>query len=1057
MLRKFLVSAFAGMILMSGGALAGTFGTVVPIGGEAADIALDPSRGVLYVANFTANRIDVMSLANLQIQTSINVAAQPSSISVSPDGHWLLAAHYGNNASPASPTNALTLIDLTSNYASQTFALGNPPLGVAFGIDGNALVVTTQEFLLLNPTLGATQTLQTITQVATNSIPQPPASFPGNIVQATIATSRDGLTIAGFGGTSPYLLFRYNVATQGITSSFYVSSPPAGPRTTSLSDDGSLASFAWWLSDANFITTAEFPTPSGTLNIGSTLIDSSRNLVYAQVPSTTQVGNTPFLQIFDSDNLTLREQIQLPENLAGKSVLSSDHNTMYSISDSGVLVLPVGSLSQYPRLSASVEDVVFRGNFCNRNVTTQTFVLTDPGGNHTPFAVSTSTAGLSISPSSGITPATITITADPNAFASQKGTVASDITISSSTSIDLPQTVRVLVNSQDPAQRGIFIDVPGNVVDLLADPKRNAYYVLRQDQNQVLVFNSTNNVQTATLRTCTKPTGMAITFDQQDLLVGCDSSHYMSVFDLDLLTPQTSVAFLADYVESVAASSNGILAAIRSGVDGHAGIDQINLVTHTGTALPTLGVWQNKLGTTNTVLAASSNGAQILVAGTDGSVMIYDANANSFTASRKDFNSLAGAYAASSYGQFVVGNTVLDSSGAPKITLPLAGGYSSGFAFVNQTGYFTTAASASSPGVISQVDLSTGNAIQPTFMVEAPSLGDLTAGVGNYGSASTCTTTTSGTTTTTVCNSTTSGITTTTTTTCTGVGTQSSTCTTSAASGPANTSVTGWTRSLAPLPNQTAFISLSTSGFTVLPWNYSASVAPPMISSVASAADGTSPVAPGGLISVTGTQLSPTNLASSEIPLPTALANSCLTVNGQPVPIIFVSPTQINAQLPFQEVGNVTLIVHTPGGVSPNFNLVVPPTAPAVFLSGHAGPDTNLPTVVRVANNLLATDSNPVQRGDSLVIYLTGLGQTNPVGTAGQPSPGSPLASAVAPPTVLLGGQQLSVSYAGLSPGEVGVYQINVTVPSSTPEGLDIPLTITQGGFTDTIGLRVID
>ncbi len=268
MFRK--LSVLAGAVLISGVALAGTFGTVVPIGGEAADIALDESRGVLYVANFTANRIDVMSLANNQVQTSINVAAQPSSISVSPDAHWLLAAHYGNNAAPASPTNALTLIDLTNNYASQTFALGNPPLGVAFGLDGNALVVTTQEFIQFNPLLGTTQTLQSITQVATNSIPQPPASFPGNIVQATIAASRDGLTIAGFGGSSPYLLFRYNVATGSITSSFYVSSPPAGPRVASLSDDGSLASFAWWLSDANFITTAEFPTPSGTLNIGST-------------------------------------------------------------------------------------------------------------------------------------------------------------------------------------------------------------------------------------------------------------------------------------------------------------------------------------------------------------------------------------------------------------------------------------------------------------------------------------------------------------------------------------------------------------------------------------------------------------------------------------------------------------------------------------------------------------------------------------------------------------------------------------------------------------------
>ncbi len=86
---------------------------------------------------------------------------------------------------------------------------------------------------------------------------------------------------------------------------------------------------------------------------------------------------------------------------------------------------------------------------------------------------------------------------------------------------DLPQTVRVLVNSQSPSQRGIFVDVPGTVVDLLADPMRNAYYVLRQDKNEVLVFNSANNAQKRRrCGTCTKPTGMAITFDQENLLVG---------------------------------------------------------------------------------------------------------------------------------------------------------------------------------------------------------------------------------------------------------------------------------------------------------------------------------------------------------------------------------------------------------------------------------------------------------------------------------------------------------------------------------------------------------
>src|SRR6202035_485006 len=61
--------------------VAATFGTVVPIGGQASDIALDESRGLLYVANFTANRIEVMSTTDYSIHTSMNVAPQPSAIS----------------------------------------------------------------------------------------------------------------------------------------------------------------------------------------------------------------------------------------------------------------------------------------------------------------------------------------------------------------------------------------------------------------------------------------------------------------------------------------------------------------------------------------------------------------------------------------------------------------------------------------------------------------------------------------------------------------------------------------------------------------------------------------------------------------------------------------------------------------------------------------------------------------------------------------------------------------------------------------------------------------
>ena len=988
-----------------------TFGTVVPIGGQASDIALDEPRGVLYISNFTANQIDVMSLQNNTIQTSINVAAQPSALALSPDDHWLVVCHYGNAAPPASSANALTIIDLTSGN-QQVFTLASPPLGAAFGIDGLALVVTSTDFLLLDPVSGTTTELSTIAGVAANTLPAPAASFPTTIVAASVAASGDGLTIAGFGST---LIFRYDVTSHGITAGLYTASPPLGPRAVSMSQDGSYFTAGWALKDKVFYNISQFANPSGVLNVGTTAIDSAHSIIYAQIPagstgtgtgsSGTTTAAPPVLQIVASDNLAVLNQLNLPENFAGKSTLLHDGSVLYGVSDSGVMVLPVGSLTKYPQVAATQQDLVFRGNFCNRAVATQALTIVDPGGNHTPFTISSNITGLNVSPSSGVTPATITVSVNPSVFANQQGTVTASLTIQSGAAVNVVQPVRVLINSQQPSQRGIFVDVPGTLVDVLPDPTQNRFFVLRQDQNLVQVYDGANYTLLATLRTGNTPKGMAITFDQQYLLVGCDNSQYVYVYSLSTLQPMLPVRmFNGDYVQSLAASSNAILAVTRNASGGDPTVHQIDIATQSSSRLPSLGVFQNKVAL-NSVMVASSNGSSIFMAGSDGSVYLYNANSNTFTASRKDFTSLSGAYAASNFNMYAVGNQLLDSSLVPMSTIGTSGGSSSGFAFVDQMGYFTTAPApptgavqSTAPGTILQVNTANlaGGASLATGMVEAPLLGSTGA---------------------------------------------------------------VFTRTVAPLYTRTAIINLSVSGFTVLPWNYSAAVAPPVLSSVVSAADSSARVAPGGLISVYGSQLSPVNMATAEIPLPTALANSCLTVNGLPVPMLFVSPNQINAQMPFEAVGNVTIMLRTPGGVSNNLNFQVLPGAPAVFMSGTAGPETNLATIVRSDNGQLVTDSNPIHRNGNeyIVIYLTGLGQTTPAVGDGMPAPSSPLAVALTPPTVSLGGVQIPVSYYGLTPGEVGVYQINAKIPSNIPTGLSIPLTITQGSTATSLGVRVVD
>src|SRR5439155_23058205 len=108
-------------------------------------------------------------------------------------------------------------------------------------------------------------------------------------------------------------------------------------------------------------------------------------------------------------------------------------------------VFPVGRLNQQHRLVASMRDVVARGTFCNRNVITQTITITDPGGGNTDFRLTTNTPGVTISPSSGITPAVVQVRVDPTVFQNHNGTLQVPISVFSVASVNVPLPVRLLI------------------------------------------------------------------------------------------------------------------------------------------------------------------------------------------------------------------------------------------------------------------------------------------------------------------------------------------------------------------------------------------------------------------------------------------------------------------------------------------------------------------------------------------------------------------------------------------------------------------------------------
>jgi uncharacterized protein (TIGR03437 family) len=89
--------------------------------------------------------------------------------------------------------------------------------------------------------------------------------------------------------------------------------------------------------------------------------------------------------------------------------------------------------------------------------------------------------------------------------------------------------------------------------------------------------------------------------------------------------------------------------------------------------------------------------------------------------------------------------------------------------------------------------------------------------------------------------------------------------------------------------------------------------------------------------------------------------------------------------------------------------------------------------------------ARPARPGEHVVIYLTGLGATTPAVASGAQSPGEPLARTVRAPQVLLDGKPVDVSFAGLTPGLAGLFQINFRVPLDQSPG-DLRLMVMQEG-----------
>ncbi len=236
----------------------------------------------------------------------------------------------------------------------------------------------------------------------------------------------------------------------------------------------------------------------------------------------------------------------------------------------------------------------------------------------------------------------------------------------------------------------------------------------------------------------------------------------------------------------------------------------------------------------------------------------------------------------------------------------------------------------------------------------------------------------------------------------------------------------------------TASVTVSVSGA-------SASNGTPLVLGAANGASFQHTYAPGMILSVFGSQLAPSQANASSIPLPVSTVGVAATVNNVAAPLYYVSPDQLNIQIPYETAINqvATLRVNNNGLIG-SFQFNVAPAAPGIFTNASGALMPN-----GIAN-----------RGAIVSLYMTGAGAVNPqVATGTAPEQGTPVTSLPAPSqsvVVTVDGVPAAIQFVGVPPDLVGVMQINFYVPTGIPDGT-LPVVVTVGGEASASAYLVVN
>jgi uncharacterized protein (TIGR03437 family) len=209
----------------------------------------------------------------------------------------------------------------------------------------------------------------------------------------------------------------------------------------------------------------------------------------------------------------------------------------------------------------------------------------------------------------------------------------------------------------------------------------------------------------------------------------------------------------------------------------------------------------------------------------------------------------------------------------------------------------------------------------------------------------------------------------------------------------------------------------------------------PAITSVANGASFKSTFSPGSILSVFGSQLSPSAQSASAVPLPISALGVAALVNGVAAPVYYVGPGQLNIQIPYETQPNstATLSVNNNGQVTTS-TFQVAAASPGIFTDSNGA--------------LVPTSS--ASAGQELAFYVTGAGAVSPaISTGAAPASSTAITSLPKPvqaATVTIGGVNATIDFIGIPAGLVGVTQINLQIPGGLATGAQ-PVVVTIGGI----------